>query len=143
MRTEQLLPFSLRRKKKEMIQINRFSADKLSRYPEELQGLSNHHNPILLYPATDSIRRLLRIQKQGNRKIYFDHGFALIYQRFNYPLFLNWNKLPPKTSFHQPSSKMSHRLRTIHPSRLMNTGLQLHRCSQGLWKRGTFTLVAY
>lgn len=36
MRTEQLLPLVWEEKIKEMIQIDRFSADKLSRYPEEL-----------------------------------------------------------------------------------------------------------
>ena len=130
MRTEQLSLFNPRGgNKRNNLILQIFSGQKLSRNPQEILGLSNHRNPILLYTATDSNSTEL-LQKQTDHTICFDHGYVPIYQRCRkLLLFSNWNKLPPKTSYHQQieSSQMSRRLWAEHPSRHLHSELQLHR----------------
>ena len=130
MRTEQLSLFNPRGgNKRNNLILQIFSGQKLSRNPQEILGLSNHRNPILLYTATDSNGTEL-LQKQTDHTICFDHGYVPIYQRCRkLLLFSNWNKLPPKTSYHQQieSSQMSRRLWAEHPSRHLHSELQLHR----------------
>ena len=112
-RTEQLSLFNPRGgNKRNNLILQIFSGQKLSRNPLEILGLSNHRNPILLYTITDSNGTEL-LQKQTDHTICFDHGYVPIYQRCRkLLLFSNWNKLPPKTSYHQQieSSQMSRRL---------------------------------
>ena len=130
MRTEQLSLFNPRgENKRNNLILQIFSGQKLSRNPLEILGLSNHRNPILLYTVTDSNGTEL-LQKQTDHTICFDHGYVAIYQRCRkLLLFSNWNKLPPKTSYHQQieSSQMSRRLWAEHPSRHFHSELQLHR----------------
>lgn len=130
MRTEQLPLFNPRGgNKRNNLILQIFSGQKLSRNPHEILGLSNHRNPILLYTATDSNGTEL-LQKQTDHTICFDHGYVPIYQRCRkLLLFSNWNKLLPKTSYHQQieSSQMSRKLWAEHPSRHLHSELRLHR----------------